>query len=318
MLISNYNVVNIIGGGRLAKKKISEKKSKEYLVLHRNIEDYKIFDIRSNRPISYVENPLDPNSGRMVVQEIDKLELSRQPVRNPNSLEYFAPNNIAMLLSVMDKSLEAAKKIYLENLNPDKFNHSEDYKIFKGDKKDKLYSNSKILYDYIEQIQIAIVFGYTALEAFTNISIPTNYTYTTEKNSKGIQEIFDKNSIERWLSLKIKISEILTDIYEIEDIKKRSFWSDFLQLEQMRQDIIHQKSVQETDFYKLYLKKNIFEICAVPKYLIQYFYDNLEKKNRTNPIWPWLMGRELTLPVTSDFNSKDFEIIGNSYEGRKK
>ena len=56
--------------------------------------------------------------------------------------------------------------------------------------------NTKIIYNYIEEIQTAIVFGYTALEAFSNLSIPEKYVYTAKPNSKGIVEAFDKMAIE--------------------------------------------------------------------------------------------------------------------------
>ncbi|UAT31309.1 hypothetical protein K7T73_03480 [Bacillus badius] len=275
----------------MAKKKRENNESKEFIVLHRNMDDYEIFDLRSNRPICYKENKLDPNAGSMVLQEIDTFEFSSQPKRNPNTFEFFAPNNIALMLSIMQKSIDRAKEIYLNHLNPDKFNHSLEYE--KASKKEKLYSNSINLYDYIEQIQSSIVFGYTALEAFTNLSIPNGYVYTSEKNSKGIQEVLDKEAIERWLSLKVKISNVLQEVYETDGLTKLPIWSKFLKFEEMRHDIIHQKSIQETDFYKLYLKKNIFEICSTPIAIIQYFYDSFEKKNSTNPIWPWIINRHM-------------------------
>lgn len=302
----------------MGKKKKVQKKTKEYLVLNRDFNQYKMFDIRGNRPIGFKEKSLDPNAGSMLVQEVDTVEFSKQPERNPNSFDYFAPNNIGMLLSIMQKSLDKAREIYLEKLNPDKYNHSEEFKTIQSDKAKKLYDNSLILYDYIEQTQTAIVFGYTALEAFTNLSIPIDYVYTSDKNNKGIKEVFDKEAIERWLTLKVKISNVLTDIYKTEGLTKLPIWSKFLKYEKMRHDIIHQKSVLETDFYKQYLEKGIFDICSVPTLIIQHFYDNLEKQNKTNPIWPWIIGRENSLPISTEFDSSNFEIIGNLYEGRKK
>lgn len=300
----------------MAKKKKESNRSKEFVVLHRNIKDYEIFDLRSNRPVCYKESKFDLNAASMVIQEIDTFEFSGQPKRSPNTFEFFAPNNIALLLSIMQKSIDRAKEIYLVHLNPDKFNHS--FENEKVNKKEKLYSNSKILYDYIEQIQSAIVFGYTALEAFTNLSIPNGYIYTSEKNGKGIQEVLDKDAIERWLSLKIKISNVLQEVYGTKGLTKLPVWSKFLKFEEMRHDIIHQKSIQETDFYKLYLHRNIFDVCSSPIVIIQYFYDSLEKKNSTNPIWPWIINREKTFPISYDYQSDNFEVIGNIYEGRKK
>lgn len=61
-----------------------------------------------------------------------------------------------------------------------------------GDKKTFLNRVSSTVCDYIEHIQSAIVFAYTALETFANLSIPESYLYHVESKSKGIKEIYDK------------------------------------------------------------------------------------------------------------------------------
>lgn len=57
------------------------------------------------------------------------------------------------------------------------------------------------MYNFIETVQVAIVFGYTALETFANLSIPQNLEYKANINSKGIIKIYNKNAIERWVTL---------------------------------------------------------------------------------------------------------------------
>lgn len=281
---------------------------KEYLVISADVSKYKFFDIRSHRPFGVQDT--------MLLQQIDKIEFSTKPTKSANTFEYFTPNNVGLLLSKMEKSISKAKKIYLSHLNPDKFNHTNSFKE-SIDKNGYLIQNSIILYDFIEEIQTAIIFGYTAMEAFTNLSIPKDYVYTAAKNNKGIQEKYDKNAIERWLSLTVKIEKILVEIYKDTSLIKSPLWSKFKNFEKMRHDIIHQKSALESDFYKDYLKKSIFETCLVPKNIIIHFYENLQKENKTNPVWPWVTGLEKMIPINPTYKGEDFEIFGNICEGRK-
>lgn len=153
-------------------------------------------------------------------------------------LSYFAPNNVGILLSISSKSIHRAIKIYEEHLNPDKFDHTWGYD---ADKRGVVIDKSKCIYDFIEEIQSLIVFGYTVLEAFTNLSIPDDYQYKI-KNDKGMTEVYNKEAIERWMQLSTKISGILVDIYETKNINQGKLWSDFKQFEEYRNEIIHQKS----------------------------------------------------------------------------
>lgn len=295
--------------GKTIKK---HKKPKEYLVLSTNISSYKLIDIRTNRPIGVRDT-----DGEMLLQQIENIELSSKPIKYPNTFEYFTPNNVGLLLSKMEKSIAKAKEIYLTHINPDKFNHSQLLKDA-NNKTEYLTQNSMILYEFIEEIQTAIVFGYTAIEAFTNLSIPKDYIYVVEKSNKGIQEIYDKTAIERWLNLTTKVEKILVDIYKDTTLIKSPIWSKFKRFEKMRHDIIHQKSVLETELYAEYLKKSIFDTCLVPTKLIQHFYENLQRENKTNPVWPWITGVENMIPIDSKFKGDNFELSGNIYEGRKK
>lgn len=72
-------------------------KDKEYLVFAKYLKDYQIFDIRANKPICY---QTDEDSS-MVLQEIDTIDFSN---KEKNILDYFAPNNISILLSINKKA----------------------------------------------------------------------------------------------------------------------------------------------------------------------------------------------------------------------
>lgn len=91
----------------------------------------------------------------------------------------------------------------------------------------------------------------------------------------------------------------------------------FLNLELYRNEIIHQKSISHTEFYKVYFKESIFSVCQSPVELITFFHDSHAEENKTNPLWPWLEGLE-TLPINREYDSSKFEVVGNVYEGIKK
>lgn len=302
----------------MKKKKHSQTKkpsNKEYIVISASIEDYVPFDIRSNKPMCYKENTLEPNTSSLVLQEVEEVEFITRPKEKKNTLQYYAPNNVGILLSISQKSLSKARNLYKEHLNPTKINHLDNL----GDlgKRETIIKKSQIVYDFIEEIQIAIVFGFNALEAFVNLSIPNNYEYRTSPTNKGIVEIYDKKAIERWTNLQTKLGDILVNIYETSDIRKTKLWNNFLEFEKMRNEITHQKSIGDTDFYKKYLKGNTFTFCECPSEIIKFFYQALEDQNRTNPLWPWVIDRDASLPVSYDYDPSNFEIIGNIFEGKQ-
>jgi hypothetical protein len=191
-------------------------KSKNFLVITKYPTNYRIFDIRSNKPVCYKDPSKEDAS--MVLQEIDSVSINHSG-KNVH-INYFAPNNVGILLSISNKSMNAAKQIYAETL----FNQQSVEAAKKNiNKKEEIVTNSQVVYSYIEMIQTCIVFGYTALEAFTNLSIPDDYEYKTKTNNKGIIETYDKEAIERWTTLKSKISEMLVDIYKTKNIKLNLF-----------------------------------------------------------------------------------------------
>ena len=275
-------------------------------------KQYEIFDRRINKPICFQDIKDSEISGSMVLQEMDEIVFNKK--RNIK-IEYFTPNNVALLLSVSEKALNDAKDIYETHINPYKVNQTiKDTSI---DKKSYLIEKSKIICDYLEKIQISIVFSYTALETFCNISIPENYIYRY-KDNKGIIHSYNKDAIERWLSLREKISKLLTNIYKTKKIETTKFWNCFIKLEEYRNNIIHQKSIDRTEFLKLYFRPNISKICKSSIDVLQFFYKKQAEKDFTNPLWPWLINPRKEFPIRTDFKSDYFEVVGNLYEGIKK
>ena len=287
------------------------KNNKKGLVVGLFPDQYKVVDPRLNKPVCHQQIEDGEITGSMLLQDFDTATVDRN-----TEITYFCPNNIAMLLSVNSKSLEQAKTLYFDFFQ----NPSIEFELKKieGEKKAFLNGISSRVCDYIECIQTAIVFAYTALETFANLSIPDEYTYETRNSSKGIKEIYDKKAIERWLSLKVKFQYILKEIYETKKPESQKWWGHFSNLEKYRNDIIHQKTINSTSFYKAYFKKAIFPVCESPVSIIRFFYEAHAENNRTNPIWPWLVNEKNYFPINTQYDSRRFEVIGNVHEGIKK
>ncbi|MGP8154529.1 MAG: hypothetical protein ACLQBQ_10410 [Smithella sp.] len=247
----------------------------------------------------------------MLLQNIETASIGKG-----KEITYFCPNNVAVLLSVSSKALDKAKELN------EKYFHSPDKEFciekVKEDKKYFLNQVSSTVCDYIEYIQTSVVFSYTALETFANLSIPEGYLYEIENKSKGVKEVYDKNAIDRWLSLKVKVQYILKDIYRTNKMESQQWWGHFSNLEQYRNDIIHQKAINSTNFYKEYFKDKVFLACECPLLIIKFFYETHAENNRTNPIWPWLVNEKNYFPINTHYDSKNIEVIGNMYEGIKK
>lgn len=251
-------------------------------------EEYKIFDYRALRPKYFVEKlddtgTVDTSGVHFISQELDEIKIK------DSNVEYYTPNNVGILLSITNQSLSKAKEIF-EELNLLK-------KTPDLDKKETLQKISIATYNFIEAFQTSIVFAYTALEAFANLSIPHDYVYRQENKAKGTVELFNKEAIERWLSLDLKLGEMLVEIYSTKQLKQQPTWSTFKILEDLRHDIIHQKSISRTEFYKKYFKKDVFKICLCAEEIIDFFYQQQKDKNFTNPLWPWLINKANYFPI---------------------
>lgn len=278
------------------------------IVISKSPNDYTFFDPRSSRPTYHVKDKsnITKDSAGMIIQETDEMKFNGN-----NVLSYFTPNNVGVLLSITNRSLVLAKTIFEEKINPNKHNHS--LNKIEGDRKEVLINKSIVIYDFIEIIQTCIVFSYTSIEAFANLSIPDSYEFDQRIENKGIVEKYDKGAIERWIPLKTKLSKILVDIYDTDDITKKPVWNHFVKLEQYRHDIIHQKSIDRVEFYKSYFNKDIFKVCSCGEEIIDFFYKQQAKKNSSNPLWPWLINKENHFPTTI-YKPENFEKKGSIYD----
>ena len=257
-----------------------------------DVSKYGYYDIRALKPFCVDSREHENPTYQMNVafQEVDSVKLNKN-----KSISYFVPNNISLLLSNSKKALQCAEEMYKDTISQS-YDESELTS-------EKLWENCTLISDYIELVQTAIVFGYTALEAFANISIPSDFVYHKDNNSKqGIQESYNKEGIERWLSLTDKFKSLLPDIYGCKQLPQRLF-TKFKNLEKLRNSIIHQKSIESTDFMYDYFKADVLECIKAPEEIISYFQSNnsISTTAQYNALLlsPWIEG-DSTYPVTKD------------------
>lgn len=277
-------------------------KGTEFYIAGIKPEDYKIKDIRANKPICFMDKR--DTSLSVVLEEIDSIKYMDDN-NHKRKLEYCAPNNVSILLSTSKRFIKKSERIFNTTFSNDNFFEKV------SDKEKKLYKNSSIIYDYIETIQVAIVFSYTALESFANLSIPEGYFYEM-KNNKGILEKYDKDNLERWMPLKDKLSKVLVELFKTRDIRKEDFWNDFCEFEKIRNSIIHQKAINGRDFYKNYFNKDIFKFCEVSEKIIIFFINNNNSK-LICPLWPWINGAKNYIPISYNVEDK-VEILDDLFE----
>lgn len=101
---------------------------------------------------------------------------------------------------------------------------------------------SAFVYDYLEQIMASIIFAYTAIEAFANEEISEDYVYESEMHSSEILIAYQKDSIERRISLDEKLGSILPKTKKLSTPKGLKIWADYVELKRLRDRIVHLKS----------------------------------------------------------------------------
>jgi hypothetical protein len=94
--------------------------------------------------------------------------------------------------------------------------------------------------DHFELKMASIVFAYTALEAFANEELPEGYVYLQE--DKKCTKHYNKDQIERFLNLDIKLGDVLPAALGIKTPKGTKLWGSYVELGNIRDRIIHMKT----------------------------------------------------------------------------
>lgn len=221
------------------------------------------------RPAAFKEN-----NGNTIafVQRLTEIEF------NGCKLSFVTPNPVTLLYNKSWKEFEKAKRIVDDVIQPFIVGKDE------GDLENKHHAH---LFDYFECIQTSVICIYSAVEALSNVAIPKDFTLS-RKNSRGIEEIWNKPNIEKWFSTEEKIADIVPEILKMDTPKKMPFWERFTQLKRVRDDIIHPKHAKndaenlDADMLSTLLDESIFAKIMSGFQLIQFFCE----KNKAHFYFP--------------------------------
>lgn len=241
-------------------------------VLGAQIDHIEIFDERFQGPYISVEN----ESQKVVFQNIDSFQVDGEMI------DVFRINHVSLNMNVSERYCTEAEVAYKNFV---------EYKLLTEESStyDRafLIEKSKKFCDYIEAIERAIVFAYTSVESFINLSIPQDYSYEeTEKSGKI--KTYDAYDIQRKINLKTKIKKIICRKYGLKNLTQQKFWSKFCELESIRNDIIHLKNTSYNDSIQRYLEPKIFKNVRAANELIEYIIIEQRKNgiNGTEYLWP--------------------------------
>jgi len=104
----------------------------------------------------------------------------------------------------------------------------------------------KLLFDFFELMISQVIFSFSAIEAFANISIPNDYIYRVKRSDKKFIEEYDKDQIERHVTLDNKLDKILPTIFNVKTPCGTKSWDNFQNVKKLRDRLIHLKSSDTT------------------------------------------------------------------------
>jgi hypothetical protein len=144
------------------------------------------------------------------------------------------------------------------------------------------------VFEFYEQMMASIVFAYTSLESFVNEELPDDYIHIVENKNNRCTEHYNKEQIERYLSLDTKLRDVLPAVLQIQSPKGTKIWQDFNELKNIRDRIIHIKTsdrnfggYDDKSIWNVILSKPLIKTYDTAKNMMYYF---LKPKNKT-PRW---------------------------------
>jgi hypothetical protein len=171
------------------------------------------------------------------------------------------PNDVALYLSLMERNLAKARPFLKDAIK--RRNKNPFYNMMLDE------DSTSLFYDYFEHIISAVTYSYTAIETLANICIEETYEYT--KKEKGVTTIYDKEGVERFFKLRDKFKIIIRSILSTSDPSAEPWWQLFIQLEEIRDKIIHTKQSSSQDRYSLFLSLKTFTIIEVSKTIVEWY-----------------------------------------------
>jgi hypothetical protein len=200
------------------------------------------------------------------------------------------PNDVALYSSLCLKSLSKARK-FLNKKIPNLKKGYTDYFI-------RSEVELSEFYDYFEDIIAAAIFAYTALEAFANICIPWNFKITEIDRKTSLPIIYSKADIEYKFPLRKKLKEVLKVILNTSHPEKENWWGHFINLEKLRNEIIHTKQVESKVKYTKLLSSKTFEDIESHREVIGFYGDFIALyRARLLEEYPFGFGHDSIIPA---------------------
>lgn len=223
-------------------------------------ESLELLDIRFLPPKILV--PRDLDNYKFLSRDVEEVNIK------DSKIQFLTPSMVAMQVNIANESIRNIKKLKdrIKIIPPEQRKEDRDHG-------EKIIGHTLEVYEFIEQAQKSIIFSFTALETFINLSIPKDFVW--EKITTRKKEIYNKEQIERYISWKEKINLVVNDIYKMPEIKQTKFWSSLMELLEIRNRLIHIKSSDDTEVLSDILNKDIIRICFSCQEYINYISENV-------------------------------------------
>lgn len=140
------------------------------------------------------------------------------------------PNATASMLNAAARAFESARAL------------RSACEIDRSLKREVAFASEVDALDYVERMIESIVLAYSAIEAFANESIPSDFVYARHKNSNVLLEAASKTTIERNVSTDEKLTTVLPEVLGCNSPKGTHCWQNYRQLKDSRDRIIHMKT----------------------------------------------------------------------------
>lgn len=150
-------------------------------------------------------------------------------------LNFGLPSTSSLFLNL---SLQAKREVDAINIDKCFDKHPNNQGIYPDD--------HKLLFDFFELMITQIVFSFSAIEAFANISIPKDFIYRSKRGDKKFLEEYNKDQIERNISLDNKLDKISPTIFNVKTPCGTKIWDNFQHMKKLRDRLIHLKSSDTT------------------------------------------------------------------------
>lgn len=232
-------------------------------------ESFKLLDIRFLPPKILVPSDLD--NYKFISRDVEEVNIEN------SKIQFLTPSMVALQINIANESIRKVKKL------------KDRIKIIPSEQEkddrelgEKMIGHTLEVYEFIEQAQKSIIFSFTALETFVNLSIPKDFIW--EKTTTRKKEIYNKEQIERYIPWKEKINLVITDIYKLPEIKQTKFWSSLIELLEIRNRLIHIKSSDDTEVLSDILNKDIIRICFSSQEYINYISENVTENEHIKTV----------------------------------